>query len=119
MQSMSPPPSPATAPTPRTLTLSELVAAFARVPDPRRRQGRRFPLAALLALVLVALLANHLSLLAIAQWGKRQSPAVLVALGFADGRTPHQSTLHRLFRHLDPLPLAAALTSCFAPLPPP
>jgi predicted transposase YbfD/YdcC len=65
----------------------------------------------------MALLANHLSVLAIAQWGKRQSPAVLAALGFANGRAPHQSTLHRLFRTLDPLPLAAALTPCFA-LPP-
>jgi predicted transposase YbfD/YdcC len=114
---MSPPPSPATAPATRTLTLSELVAAFACVPDPRRCQGRRFPLAALLALALVAILSNHLSLLAIAQWGRRQSPTVLAALGFMDDRTPHQSTLHRLFRHLDPLPFAAALTTCFAPMP--
>lgn len=117
MQSMPSTPSPATPPVPRPLSLAALVAAFAAVPDPRRRQGRRFPLSALLALALVALLANHLSILAIAQWGKRQSPALLAALGFPDGRAPHQSTLHRLFRRLDPLPLAAALTPCFAPPP--
>lgn len=96
-------------------TPSDLVAAFATLPDPRRAQGRRFPLAALLALAVVALLSNHLSLLAIAQFGKRQSPATLAALGFPAGRAPHQSTLHRLFRELDPLPLAVALTACFAP----
>ncbi len=95
----------------------DLVAAFARVPDPRRPQGRRFPLAAILALAVVALLANHLSVLAIAQWGKRQSPAVLAALGFPDGVTPHQTTMQRLFRKLDPLPLAVTLTTCFAPSP--
>jgi hypothetical protein len=94
----------------------ELFAAFARVPDPRRPHGRRFPLAAILALAVAALLSNHLSVLAIAQWGKRQSPAVLVALGFPAGVTPHQTTLQRLFRRLDPLPLARALTACFTPL---
>jgi predicted transposase YbfD/YdcC len=96
-------------------TPSDLVAAFATIPDPRRARGRRFPLAALLALAVVALLSNHLSLLAIAQFGRRQSPAVLAALGFPAGRAPHQSTLQRLFRRLDPLPLALALTTCFAP----
>jgi predicted transposase YbfD/YdcC len=90
-------------------------AAFAALPDPRRAQGRRFPLAALLTLAVVALLSNHLSVLAIAQFGKRQSPAILAALGFPAGRAPHQSTLQRLFRKLDPLPLAVALTACFAP----
>jgi predicted transposase YbfD/YdcC len=69
----------------------------------------------MLALAVAALLSNHLSILAIAQWGKRQSPAVLAALGFPVGVTPHQTTLQRLFRTLDPLPLARVLTACFAP----
>ena len=98
-----------------TLSPLHLLAAFAHVPDPRRPHGRRFPLVAILALAVTALLANHLSVLAIAQWDKRQSPALLAALGFPDGVTPHQTTVQRLFRKLDPLPLAAALTSCFAP----
>lgn len=96
------------------ITLPRLLAAFTTLPDPRRRHGRRFALSAILALAIVAILANHLSVLAIAQWGKRQSPRVLAALGFADGITPHQSTLHRLLRTLDPLPLAVALTTCIA-----
>jgi len=107
----------ATASSVRTLSPLDLLAAFARVPDPRRRHGCRFPLAAILALAVTALLANHLSVLAIAQWGKRQSPAVLTALGFPAGVTPHQTTLQRLFRNLDPLPLARVLTACFAPSP--
>lgn len=96
-------------------TPSDLVAAFASLPDPRRAHGRRFPLTALLALAVLALLSNHLSVLAIAQFGKRQPRAVFAALGFPAGIAPHQSTLHRLFRRLDPLPLAVALTACFAP----
>jgi predicted transposase YbfD/YdcC len=105
----------ATASSVRTLSPLNLLAAFARLPDPRRHHGRRFPLAAIRALAVTALLSNHLSILAIAQWGKRQSPAVLTALGFPAGVTPHQTTMQRLFRKLDPLPLARALTACFAP----
>ncbi len=118
MQSMSSSLPQATGSSVRTLLPLDLLAAFARVPDPRRPHGRRFPLAAILALAVTALLANHLSVLAIAQWGKRQSPAVLAALGFPAGVTPHQTTMQRLFRQLDPLPLAIALTACFAPAPP-
>jgi predicted transposase YbfD/YdcC len=117
MQSMSPAMPEAIAPSVVPSPI-DLVAAFACLPDPRRPQGRRFPLAAVLALAVVALLANHLSVLAIAQWGKRQSRDVLVALGFPEGVTPHRTTVQRLFRRLDPLPLTAALTACFAPVPP-
>jgi predicted transposase YbfD/YdcC len=87
-----------------------LVDAFAAVPDPRARQGRRFTLAALLTLALAAMLANHLSPLAIAQWGAEQDDARKRAMGFAKGVTPHQSTVARLFRRLDPALLSAALT---------
>ncbi len=117
MQSMSSSLPEATGSSIYTLSPLNLLAAFACVPDPRRLHGRRFPLAAILALAVTALLANHLSVLAIAQWGKRQSPALLAALGFPAGVTPHQTTLHRLFRTLDPLPLAVVLTACFAPMP--
>jgi predicted transposase YbfD/YdcC len=117
MQSMSPSLSEATGSAGSAPSPLHLCAAFACVPDPRRPRGRRFPLAAILALAVTALLANQLSVLAIAQWGKRQSPAILAALGFPDGVTPHQTTLQRLFRKLDPLPLAVALTACFAPIP--
>jgi predicted transposase YbfD/YdcC len=117
MQSMSSSLSEATESSVCTLSPPALLAAFARVPDPRRPHGRRFPLTAILALAVTALLANHLSVLAIAQWGKRQSPAIIAALGFPDGVTPHQTTVQRLFRKLDPLPLTLALTTCFLPAP--
>jgi predicted transposase YbfD/YdcC len=55
------------------------------------------------------------SVLAIAEWGARQSPDLLRTLGFADGRTPCQSTLQRLFSKLDGHALAAALGAHFAP----
>jgi hypothetical protein len=108
---------------PEAVSPSRLLAGFAAVPDPRRRQGTRYPLPALLALAVTAVLANHLSVLALAEWGAMQSHELLARLGFPAGRTPHQSTFHRLFRHLDPVALAAALHQGgqppVAPVPPP
>jgi DDE_Tnp_1-associated len=49
-----------------------LLAAFARVPDVRSRQGRRYRLAALLTLATAAMLCGARSLYAIAQWGRMQ-----------------------------------------------
>jgi hypothetical protein len=76
MQSTSFVPAPATpaaaAPAPLVVSHGLLLAAFAQVTDPRRRQGTRYALAAILALAVVALLANHLSVSAIAPWGAEE-----------------------------------------------
>ena len=100
---------------PLSVSPTSLAAAFAAVPDPRRAASVTYPRPAILALAVAAILANHHSVLAIAEWGARQAPAVLAALGFPAARTPCQSTLQRLFRQLDGDALAAALTACFAP----
>src|SRR5260370_30871179 len=46
------------------------------------------------------MLSNHVSELAIAEWGAGQSDEVKKALGFEKGVTPHQTTIQRLFRKL-------------------
>jgi predicted transposase YbfD/YdcC len=89
------------------------VQAFADVPDPRRAGSVRYPLPAMLALAVSALLANHHSVLAIAEWGARQTPDHLRRLGFVDGDTPCQSTLQRLFHKLDGGVLAQRLAVWF------
>lgn len=50
---------------------TSLAAAFAAVPDPRRAASVRYPLPALLAPAVAALLANQRSVLAIAEWAGR------------------------------------------------
>lgn len=80
---------------------ARLLAAFATVPDPRSRHGRRHPLPAILALATVAMLSGARSLYAIAQWGRLQPPAVVAALGFTRTKTPTVSTLHLVFRDLE------------------
>jgi len=79
----------ATAPPALGVSVASLHAAFATVPDPRRAQGRRYALPALLTLAVAAILANHLTEQAIAEWGADQSRAVEQARGFPEGITPH------------------------------
>lgn len=100
---------------PLVVSPQSLAAAFADVPDPRRAASVVYPLATILTLAVCAILANHHSVLAIAEWGARQPPDHLRTLGFPDGRTPCQSTLQRLFCQLDGAALAQTLTRWFAP----
>jgi predicted transposase YbfD/YdcC len=85
----------------RGIELGDWQQALAQVKDPRRKQGQRFTLTSILLLALAAILSNHVSELAIAQWGAGQSDEVKKALGFEKGRTPHQTTIERLFRRLN------------------
>lgn len=110
------PAQPAAAPLP--LDLGDLAQAFALIPDPRRAQGRVYPLPLLLCLVVAGLLCNCLSVLAIAEWAARQEAPSRAALGLPPDRSPHQSTLHRLLRRLDPQHLNQALTAYFEQAPP-
>src|SRR5438034_11217587 len=88
-------------------------SACEQVKDPRRKQGQRFSLTSILLLALAAMLSNHLSELAIAQWGAAQSEEVKKALGFSTGITPHQTTIQRLFRRLNTDEVEAAFRSLF------
>jgi predicted transposase YbfD/YdcC len=87
---------------------------MAAIPDPRRQASVRYPLAAVLALAVSALLAGQRSVLAIAEWWARQPADVLTRLGFVAGRTPCQSTLQRLFVRLDVDALSHTLATHFA-----
>src|SRR6266487_1840170 len=82
--------------------------ACEQVKDPRRKQGKRFSITSILLLALAAMLSNHLSELAIAEWGAGQSAQMKKALGFEKGVTPHQTTIQRLFRRLNGEEIEAA-----------
>jgi predicted transposase YbfD/YdcC len=62
------------------------------------------------------MLSNHLSELAIAQWGAGQSDEIKKALGFENGVTPHQSTIQRLFRRVNAEEVETAFRSIFLQL---
>jgi len=87
-------------------------SACEQVKDPRRKQGKRYSISSILLLALAAILSNHLSELAIAEWGAGQSDEIKQALGFENGVTPHQSTIQRLFRRVN----AEEVESAFRPI---
>lgn len=92
------------------LPVPSLLAALAAVPDPRRRRGRRYPVAAVLTFAVCAMLCGARSLYAIAQWGRDQGSAeVRAAVGIDRDRTPSVATLFRVFRDLDRDAFEAAL----------
>src|SRR5215210_3205829 len=98
-----------------SFAVESLPQAFASIPDPRRTQGRRYSVAAIMSLAVVAVLANHTSVLAMAEWVARQTRHVRRALGFRRDTTPHQTTIARLFARLDPAAVAAAVERVFDP----
>jgi predicted transposase YbfD/YdcC len=91
-------------------------SASAQIHDPRRKQGKRFSITSILVLSLAAILSNHVSVLAIAEWGAGQRKEVKKRLGFENGVTPHQTTIQRLFRRLSAEEVEAAFRQIFLSL---
>jgi hypothetical protein len=87
-----------------------LIEVLHTIPDPRKARGIRHPLPAVLALAVLAILAGHSSLEAIAQFGRDHGPPLAFALGFRRGKTPTKSAFSKLFRRLDLVAFEAALT---------
>jgi hypothetical protein len=56
-----------------SFAVETLPQAFAHIPDPRRKQGRRYSVATILSLAVVVVLATHTWVLAIAEWAERQT----------------------------------------------
>ena len=80
------------------------------MPDPRSRHGRRHPLPAILALVVLAMLRGCKGPVAIAQFGRDYGTPLAHALGFTRGKTPAASSLCRLLWRLDAVAFEAALS---------
>jgi predicted transposase YbfD/YdcC len=85
-----------------------LLDLLAQIPDPRRRRGRRHPLAGLLAVGIAAVIAGSRSFAAIGQWAADAGPDVLAGLGAVRGAA-EESTFRRAFALLDPGRLDQAL----------
>ena len=73
-----------------------LLDLLAQVPDPRKKRGRRHPLAGLLAAGIAAVIAGSRSFAAIGQWAADAGPEVLAALGAVRGAA-EESTFRRVF----------------------
>ena len=77
-----------------------LLEALGRVPDPRTARGVRYPIVAMLSVVVCAMLAGARSYAAIGEWCADLDAATRRTLGFT-GRAPGTVTIWRLLIHID------------------
>src|SRR5919202_6255464 len=99
---------------PFAFSLTALAAHLQTVPDRRKRRGRRYPLAPLLALAVVAKLAGHSRVEALAAWARLRAADLVRLFGLKRTSMPHPSTWSRVLgQAVDPLALEQALTSFF------
>jgi len=90
-----------------------LWVALQAIEDCRTRKGRRFPLPAIIAISLCAMLAGANDLMAIFRFGRRLSPKALQALGLDKKRrrAPCHATYHYVFQSIAADELGKALGS--------
>lgn len=88
-----------------------LWTALEGIEDRRTRKGRRYPLPAIIAIALCAMLSGANDLMAIFRWGRRLSPKALQALGVDEKRrkAPCHATFHYVFQSIDAGDLVKAL----------
>lgn len=82
--------------------------ALATVPDHRRSEGKRYPLASLLPIAIAALLSGRRDQLGIVRWGRRLSREALEAIGIGRNRVPAPSVWSELFQGLNIVALKRA-----------
>src|SRR5262249_5719054 len=81
-----------------TPSLIDLLRQF---PDPRRAEGKRHPLTAVLSLLVLSLLAGMRGLQGVVEFGRNLPPDVVAALGFTRTKTLAKSTLSEILRAID------------------
>src|SRR6476646_9306480 len=90
---------------------ADLVAALAKVPDPRARRGIRHRLVTVLALAVCAVLAGARSYVAVAEWAHDLPLGARVRLGLTVVRaTPSESAIRRILQKVDPEALDRAVS---------
>jgi predicted transposase YbfD/YdcC len=84
--------------TPQTFTLDLAVVyqQLQQVPDQRKRRGVRYPLAVLLTIALLAKLAGHSQVRAIADWARERRGELAVHFGLPRAHMPHPTTWSRV-----------------------
>jgi len=98
---MSQIPSQQGAPGPAFTRCRSLLEVFSSVPDPRRKEGRRYRLDSLLALAVAAMLCGYRTYGAIAEWTRHYGEDLSASLGIPKGRVPCAATFFHAFRRLD------------------
>jgi hypothetical protein len=95
-----------------------LLEYLSQIPDPRGRQGRRFPLSAMLATIVCALLSGARGFESITAWIHAQDPSVWHRLGYFR-RPPSANTFRNLLLALPSAQLEAIVRTWIAAVLPP
>lgn len=80
--------------------MANLRDALSEIADPRRAEGTRHPLSAVLTLVISGLLCGKVSLTKISKWGRDQTRKNWEAMGF-NRRPPCTATLSNILREIE------------------
>jgi DDE_Tnp_1-associated/Transposase DDE domain len=78
-----------------------LLEHFGQIPDPRRAEGKRHPLPAVLSLLVLATMAGMRGLQGVVDFGRNLPPDVVTSLGFTRPKTLAKSTLSEILRAID------------------
>jgi|SRR5689334_1550165 len=98
---------------------SRLLSALSEVPDPRRAEGKRYPLAPLLLFTVLALLSGATSYRRIIIFLGQRRDVLNAVFGFALKRAPAVNTLRTVLQNLDSDALERAFRRHAAALLPP
>ncbi len=90
-----------------------LYAALQNLPDPRRRQGRRYELALILSLVVLAKFAGQKTLSGATEWIRHRAPEIAELFGLQRATMPCQMTYCKILARIDARQLDAILSAFF------
>lgn len=93
--------------------MHSLYEELCRLPDPRRGQGKRYPLALLLCLLLLAKLAGQTSLSGATEWIRHRAETIAEHFGLPRKQMPCQMTYCRLLARIDAKLLDELLAAFF------
>ena len=84
-----------------SLPLTSLYAALQELPDPRRAQGKRYELALILCVLVLAKLAGQTNLCGATEWLRHRSAALAQRFGLRRKQMPCQMTYCNVLAVLD------------------
>jgi DDE_Tnp_1-associated len=96
-----------------SLTLTSLYEALQELPDPRRAQGKRYELALILCLLVLAKLAGQTTLCGATQWLRHRSQALAQRFGLRRTCMPCQMTYCNILAVIDARRLDEILSAFF------
>src|SRR5947209_20158419 len=98
---------------PDTLPLVSLYQALQQLPDPRRGQGKRYSLALILCLIILAKLAGQKTLSGATEWIRHRRVALVERLGLKRSSMPCQMTYCNVLAKIDGKQLDEILCAFF------